>query len=150
MHVEVRCALTPRLLERLERHALDLASTSFPENEKGPMIIRREPLAWVGAVGSNAASLKPLRLALTDPDTLDHRAARRSLDALGRAYLVAYESARLTGSTAVVRSGQAIAVLTRTAVSSVRLSRSLHPRRKCGRHPHRGGGQGLPTHTNTR
>jgi DNA-binding transcriptional LysR family regulator len=53
---------------------------------------------------------------LTDPDTLDHRAARRTLDAIGRAYRVAYASASLAGLTAVVRSGQAIAVLTRTAV----------------------------------
>jgi DNA-binding transcriptional LysR family regulator len=114
--VEVHCAHTPRLLERLERHALDLALTSFPESEKGAKVIRREPLVWVGAVGSNAHHLDPLRLALTDPDTLDHRAARRSLDAIGRAYRVAYASGSLAGLAAVVRSGQAIAVLTRTAV----------------------------------
>ena len=116
VHVEVHCAHTPRLLERLDQHALDLALTSFAETEKGRTIIRREPLVWVGADGSNAAHLKPLRLALTDPDTLDHRAARRSLDVAGRAYRVAYASASLAGLTAVVRSGQAIAVLTRTAV----------------------------------
>ena len=114
--VEVHCAHTPRLLERLERHALDLALTSVAEPEKGKTIIRREPLVWVGSVGSNVASLDPLRLALTDPDTLDHQAARRSLEAVGRAYRIAYASASLTGLTAVVRSGQAIAVLTRTAV----------------------------------
>ena len=116
VHVEVHCAHTPRLLERLEKHALDLALTSFAENEKGRSIIRREPLVWIGALGSNAANLSPLRLALTDPDTLDHRAARRSLESAGRAYRVAYASASLAGLTAVVRSGQAIAVLTRTAV----------------------------------
>jgi len=114
--VEVHCAHTPRLLERLKRHALDLALTSHPEREKGVAIIRREPLVWVGSVGSNAANLDPLRLALSDPDTLDHLAARRSLEAVGRSYRLAYASASLTGLTAVVRSGQAIAVLTRTAV----------------------------------
>jgi DNA-binding transcriptional LysR family regulator len=67
-------------------------------------------------VGSDAANLDPLRLALTDHDTLDHRAARRSLEAAGRPYRLAYASASLAGLTAVVRSGQAIAVLTRTAV----------------------------------
>jgi len=60
--------------------------------------------------------MNPLRLALTDPDTLDHRAARRSLDAAGRAYRIGYASASLAGLAAMVRSGQAIAVLTRTAV----------------------------------
>lgn len=116
VHVEVHCAHTPRLLERLEQHALDLALTSFAEHDKGRAIIRREPLVWVGADGSGAAHLEPLSLALTDPDTLDHRAARRSLDDAGRPYRVAYASASLAGLTAVVRSGQAIAVLTRTAV----------------------------------
>ncbi len=118
VHVEVHCAHTPRLHERLERHTLDLALTSFPEGEKGAPIIRWEPLVWVDAVGSNAVQRNPLRLALTDPDTLDHRAARRSLDAIGRDYLVAYASPSLAGLTAVVRSGQAIAVLTRTAVTA--------------------------------
>ena len=114
--VEVHSAHTPRLLERLGRHQLDLALTSFALGEKGVAIIRKEPLVWVGAVGSNAVNLDPLRLALTDPDTLDHRAARRSLEAVGRAYRIGYASASLAGLTAVVRSGQAIAVLTRTAV----------------------------------
>jgi DNA-binding transcriptional LysR family regulator len=114
--VEVHCAHTPRLLERLERQGLDLALRSFAEGEKGVAVIRRERLVWVGAVGSSAANLSPLRLALSDPHTLDHRAARRGLEAVGRAYRVAYASASLAGLTAVVRSGQAIAVLTRTAV----------------------------------
>lgn len=114
--VEVHSAHTPRLLERLERHSLDLALTSFGLGEKGVSIIRTVPLVWVGAHGFNAANMDPLRLALTDPDTLDHRAARRSLDAVGRAYRIGYASASLAGLTAVVRSGQAIAVLTRTAV----------------------------------
>lgn len=114
--VEVHCAHTPRLLERLDRHALDVALVSFAEGEKGRTVIRREPLVWVGAVGSNAASRNPLRLALTDPDTLDHRAARRSLEGAGRRFRVAYASGSLAGLTAVVRSGQAIAVMTRSAV----------------------------------
>jgi len=114
--VEVHCAHTPRLLERLERHALDLALISVAEPEKGKKIIRREPLVWVGPAGSNVPRLEPLQLALTDPDTLDHQAARRSLEAAGRSYRIAYASPSLAGLMAVVRSGQAIAVLTRTAV----------------------------------
>ena len=114
--VEVYCAHTPTLLRRLERHSLDLALTSFPEHEKGVAIVRREPLVWVGPMGSDAENLDPLRLALSDPDTLDHRAARRSLDAIGRPYRIAYASASLAGLTAVVRSGQAVAVLTRPGV----------------------------------
>ncbi len=112
--VEVHCAHTPRLLERLEHHGLDLALTSFAEG--GSTAIRREPLVWVGAMGTDVPNRDPLTLALSSPDTLDHRAARRSLDAIGRAYRIGYASESLTGLIAVARSGQAIAVLTRTAV----------------------------------
>ena len=114
--VEVFCASTPRLLHRLKDHALDLALTSFPEGEKRETIIRREPLVWVGRVGSDAAGQNPLQLALGDPDTLDHQAARKCLERAGRSYRVAYASGSVAGLTAVVRSGQAIAVLTQTAV----------------------------------
>lgn len=114
--VEVLCAPTPRLLPRLKRHALDLALISLAETEKGENIIRREPFVWVVARGSDAAAQHPLQLALSDPDTLDHQAARRSLDRAGRSYRVAYASGSIAGLAAVVRSGQAIAVLTRTAV----------------------------------
>ncbi len=116
--VEVYCASTPRLLERLKIHALDLALTSYPEGEKRETIIRREPFVWVSGRGSDAVDRTPLRLALGDPDTLDHRAARESLDKAGRSYRVAYASGSVAGLTAVVRSGQAIAVLTQTAVPS--------------------------------
>ncbi len=116
--VEVFCASTPRLLDRLKTHALDLALTSFPEGEKRETIIRREPLVWVGCLGSDAAGQNPLQLALSDPDTLDHQAARKCLERAGRSYRVAYASGSVAGLTAVVRSGQAIAVLTRTAVPS--------------------------------
>ena len=61
-------------------------------------------------------SSKRLRLALSDPDTLDHRAACEGLAATGRPYRVAYASGSMAGLLAVVRSGQAIAVLTQAAV----------------------------------
>lgn len=129
--VEVFCASTPRLLDRLKAHALDLALTSFAEGEKREQIIRREPLVWVCCVGSDAAGQNPLQLALSDPDTLDHQAARKGLERVGRSYRVAYASGSVAGLTAVVRSGQAIAVLTQTAVPSdleiVPLDRGLPP-----------------------
>lgn len=114
--LEVYCGSTPRLFDRLKNHALDLALTSFPEDEKREAIIRREPLVWVGYPGSDAASLNPLRVALGDRDALDHQAARKSLEKVKRPYRIAFASGSLAGLTAVVRSGQAIAVLTQTAV----------------------------------
>lgn len=113
--VEVVCAPTPRLLEQIDRHALDLALISLAE-VSDEAVIRREPLVWVGCPGTGAADFAPLPLALSQPDTLDHLAACNALRALGREYRIAYASSSLAGLIALVRSGQAVAVLTQTAV----------------------------------
>ena len=115
--VEVTCAPTPRLREQLEMHALDLEMISLPEDTPDGGIIRREPLVWVGYPGLDCAHIDPLPLALSDPDTLDHVAACEALQRAGRAYRIAYASSSLAGLTALVRSGQAVAVITRTAVA---------------------------------
>jgi DNA-binding transcriptional LysR family regulator len=111
------CAPTPRLLEQLDMHALDLAMISLPEDPPNDDIIRREPLVWVGYPGMDSAHFEPLPLALSDPDTLDHVAACEALRRAGRAYRIAYASSSLAGLTALVRSGQAVAVITQTAVA---------------------------------
>lgn len=118
--VEVVCASTPRLRERLAERALDMALVSVPADET-PLpgafpVMRREPLVWVASAGMSPADCDPLPLALSDPDVLDHQAARQGLEALGRRYRVAYASGSLTGLAAVVRAGSAVAVLTRCAV----------------------------------
>lgn len=114
--VEVHCAPTPRLLEKLDEHALDIAIVSLPENLEPETHLRREPLVWVGMKGSDAYNLEPLRLALSDVDTLDYQAGTSSLKKIHRDYRIAYASGSISGLTAVVRSGQAITVLTQTAV----------------------------------
>jgi DNA-binding transcriptional LysR family regulator len=116
--VEVVCGPTPRLLEQLDKRALDLAMISLPDDHAGDEIIRREQLVWIGCHGLDSATFDPLPLALSDPDTLDHVAACAALQRAGRAYRLAYASSGLSGLIAVVRSGQAFAVVTRTAVPS--------------------------------
>ena len=115
--VEVTCAPTPRLAEHLDMHALDLALVSVPGNDAASDIIRREPLVWVCHPGMESAHFDPLPLALSDVDTLDHIAACEALQDAGRNYRIAYASSSLAGLTALVRSGQAFAVITRTAVA---------------------------------
>jgi DNA-binding transcriptional LysR family regulator len=114
--IEVICGPTPRLLERLKDHVLDIAIVSLPDSPQRDQFLRREPFVWVGSKGGDAVNLDPLQLALSDPDTLDHLAATTTLDRVGRKYRIAYASGSVAGLSAVVRSGQAIAVLTRTAV----------------------------------
>ncbi|MBR8176206.1 LysR family transcriptional regulator [Burkholderia ambifaria] len=114
--VEVVCGPTPRLVEQLEKRAVDLAMISVPDDCATDDIIRREQLVWIGYPGLDAAQFEPLPLALSDPDTLDHIAACDTLNRAGRDYRVAYASSSLAGLIALVRSGQAFAVMTQTAV----------------------------------
>ncbi|TCV96027.1 LysR family transcriptional regulator [Luteibacter rhizovicinus] len=114
--IEVVCASTPRLLERLKGQSLDIAITSLPDSPERGQFLRCEPFVWVGRKGSDAFNLDPLQLALSDPDALDHVAATSSLDRAGRSYRIAYASGSVAGLTAVVRSGQAITVMTLTGV----------------------------------
>ncbi|MDQ0042669.1 MULTISPECIES: LysR family transcriptional regulator [Variovorax] len=116
VQLEVMCAPTPRLHELLARHAVDLALVSVPGGAAGDNVIRREPLVWVAHRDGAAASLDPLPLALGAPDALDHRLPRQALEAAGRAYRLAYASSSLSGLVGMARSGQAVIVLTRTAV----------------------------------
>lgn len=125
--VEVVCAPTPRLLEQLDKRAVDLAMISLPDSENGDPahddadktgteIIRREQLVWIGYPGLDPAHFDPLPLALSDADTLDHLAARAALERAGRAWRIACASSSLSGLIALVRAGQAFAVITQTAV----------------------------------
>jgi DNA-binding transcriptional LysR family regulator len=116
--VEVVCGPTPRLIEQLDKRALDLAMISLPDGHANNEIIRREQLVWIGDQGLDSATFDPLPLALSDPDTLDHVAACAALQRAGRTYRIAYASSSLSGLIAVVRAGQAFAVVTRTAVPS--------------------------------
>ncbi len=114
--VEVVCGPTPRLLEQLDKRAVDLAMISLPDDGSTDDVIRREQLVWIGYPGLDAAQFDPLPLALSDPDTLDHIAACDALHRAGRDYRVAFASSSLAGLIALVRSGQAFAVMTQTAV----------------------------------
>lgn len=116
--IEVVCAPTPRLLERIRSQLLDIAIISEPDSPNRDQFLRRERFVWVGIKGGDAHLRDPLQLALSDPDTLDYQAATTRLDRIGRKYRIAYASGSINGLNAVVRSGQAIAVLTETAVPS--------------------------------
>ncbi|WP_395371406.1 LysR family transcriptional regulator [Komagataeibacter diospyri] len=114
--IEIVCGSTQRLNRMLEQQQLDLALVSIVNPHTKHDIIRMEPLVWVGRTGFPVWNSIPLPLALTEVDTFDHQAVLKSLEHDGRKFRIAYASASLAGLTAVVRSGQAVAVLTRAAV----------------------------------
>ena len=117
IEIEVVCAPTTELQTLLQRRRIDLALLSVPDNAGNDRIIRSERFVWV----ANRSAPKVIKgqtipLALSAPNTLDHRAARTALEQAGLAYRIAFASNSLAGLLAVTRSGQAISVVTRSAV----------------------------------
>lgn len=117
VEIEVVCAPTVELRPLLHRRRIDLALVSLPGDAEAGRIIRPESFVWVAnAPEPEILASKVLPLALPAPDTLDHRAACDAMDRAGRAYRISFASNSLAGLLAVARSGQAISVMTRSAV----------------------------------
>lgn len=117
VEIEVVCAPTVELRPLLQRRRIDLALVSLPIDAEPARIIRPESLVWVAnAPAPPILAGEVLPLALAAADTLDHRAACDAMDRAGRAYRIAFASNSLAGLLAVVRSGQAVCVVTRSAM----------------------------------
>jgi len=117
VEIEVVCAPTVELKPLLQRRRLDVALVSVPGDETGEHVLRRESFVWVGSDPEpDILNREVIPLALSAPDTLDHIAARTAMDQAGQAYRIAFASNSLAGLLAVTRSGQAISVVTRSAV----------------------------------
>jgi DNA-binding transcriptional LysR family regulator len=117
VEIEVVSAPTTELHLLLQRRRVDVALISVPGDEPGARILRPESFVWVAnAPHPEILAKDAVPLALSAPDTLDHRAARTAMDRAGQPYRIAFASNGLAGLLAVARSGQAISVVTRSAV----------------------------------
>ncbi len=119
VQVDVLCAPSSELVERLRRGALDLTLLSDGTAPAGMAAIPlwRGQLAWVTAARYAPHRLDPLPLALASPAPLDERrgcawarAARRALERAGRRYRIAYTSGSQVGTHAPVLAGLAVTV----------------------------------------
>lgn len=119
VEIEVVCAPTIELRPLLQRRRIDLALVSLPEDAEPGRIVRPERLVWVtDRPRPEILANRILPLALSAPGTIDHDAARSAMDRAGRSYRIAFASNSLAGLLAVTRSGEAISVVTRSAVPS--------------------------------
>lgn len=116
VEIEIVCAPTVELRPMLQRRRIDLALVSVPDIAAED-VLRRESLVWIASAPVPELLAAPvLPLALSGPETVDHRLARQVLDAAGRPYRVTHASNGLAGLLAIARSGQAVSVVTRAAV----------------------------------
>lgn len=117
VEVEIVCAPTVALRPMLQRRHIDLAIVSVPGSAPAEEIFRRETLAWIANSPEPELLTAPfLPLALSSPETLDHRTAKSALEEAGLPYRITHASDGFAGLLAIARSGLAISVVARSAV----------------------------------
>lgn len=109
------CDPSTSLIPQVQRDELDLAVFSRDGGKRGKHVFF-EPLVWVASLQHEAWLRHPLPVALYESNC---QARIQTLVALKKhryAYRMVYSSASLAGQLAAVRSGLAVAVLTRCSV----------------------------------
>lgn len=116
VQVDVFCAASNELVERLKGGELDLSLVSESNEPVGwPYTpLWRGPLIWVTSTRYAPHRQDPLPVALAHQSCAWRRAALKALDQAGRSYRVAYTSGTQVGTQAPVMAGLAVTVSTMT------------------------------------
>lgn len=117
VEVEIVSAPTTELRGLLRQNRVDLALISLPDGSDSTTLITTEQFVWV----ANHPTPSPLKrevlpLALSAPNTLEHRAAREVIEKHQINYRIAFASNSFAALLAMTRSGQAISVMTQSAI----------------------------------
>jgi len=115
VEIVLDCEQSTALIPRVQRGELDLALVSRDRPTRGTLLFH-EPLVWVAAARHEAWRRDPLPVAVYEAGSLARRDALSALTAQRRAHRVVYNSSSVAGQFAAVRSGIAVAVLTRCSV----------------------------------
>jgi DNA-binding transcriptional LysR family regulator len=115
VEIEIRCALSAKLMASIEKNEIDLALVTGMRAFKGGELIAREPLVWVTSNTRSPHNENPVPLAMlpTGNTLRDHALA--SLDQVGRKWRIACVSESISGIQAAVFGGIAISVVARSA-----------------------------------
>ena len=110
VEVEVVCAPSDELVERLKTGRLDLSLVSEGQEPKRwpAETLMRGPLVWITSERFSPHKQDPLPLALAEHDCAWRRVAVRALEKTGRRYRIAYTSSSATGTMVPVIAGLAV------------------------------------------
>ena len=116
VEIEIRCALSSKLMASIEKNEIDLALVTGMRAFKGGELVAREPLVWVTSNTRSPHNENPVPLAMlpTGNTLRDHALA--SLDQIGRKWRIACVSESISGIQAAVFGGIAISVVARSAL----------------------------------
>lgn len=100
-----------RMIEMLNRGTLDLTLITCEAgfNEKGAEVLFREQLVWAACKGGVAAEQTPLPVSVWEEGCAWRKAALDQLDAQGKPWRVAFQSAHISGQRAAVLADLAVA-----------------------------------------
>ncbi len=107
IRVDVFCESSDRLHADLSEDKLDLAVCTAMGN--GGEEILKEPVVWITSVAKKVAATGSIPLAVYRHNCIYRKWAVDALEAIGRAYHIAYMSPSIAGILAAVRSGLAVA-----------------------------------------
>ena len=118
VQVDVLCASSTHLVERLRAGELDLTLVSEGNQPRNwPVVpLWRGPLSWITSNRHAPHRQDPLPLALAHQDCSWRTAALAALEAAGRRYRIAYLSGTQVGTHAPVIAGLAVTVCAITAL----------------------------------
>jgi DNA-binding transcriptional LysR family regulator len=110
VEVEVVCAPSDELVERLKDGTLDLSLVSEGQEPKRwpSETLLRGPLVWITSDRFSPHKQDPLPLALAEQDCSWRRQTIRALEKAGRRYRIAYTARSATGSLVPVLAGLAV------------------------------------------
>lgn len=112
VEVEVTCAPSNELVQRLEDDEIDLTLLSGG-NERPGMLgqpLWRAGLRWIGSTQHATHRRSPIPLATAQPRCVWHRAAVKALDEAGLPWRVAYTSTSQAGTLAPALAGLAVTI----------------------------------------
>lgn len=109
---------THRMLDMLKDDKLDLALVTCAAgfDDRGAEILFRERLVWAVCRGGVAAERKPLPLSVWEEGCVWRKAGIEGLDAVDRAWRVAFQSAHISGQRAAILADLAVAPIPESSV----------------------------------
>ncbi|MBR0661424.1 LysR substrate-binding domain-containing protein [Neoroseomonas oryzicola] len=112
VEVEVTCAPSNELVQRLEDDEIDLTLLSEGNERPGMMgqPLWRAGLRWIGSTQHATHRRSPIPLATAQPRCVWHRAAVKALDEAGLPWRVAYTSTSQAGTLAPALAGLAVTI----------------------------------------
>jgi DNA-binding transcriptional LysR family regulator len=116
LDVEVRCALSRRLMTALDAREIDIALVTAMPGIPAGQPLHREALVWVSGQNHAVYNENPVPLALLPPGNIYRDAALEALDRVGRPWRLACISESISGLQAAVFAGFAVSVVGKSAL----------------------------------